>query len=288
MNKAPVGLWYIHISALTVAGTGVFARSINLPAYQLIAWRALFASLVLFIFIKLFKKTQKMSIQEWSWIIVLGMATCFHWVTFFHAMQISGVAVGMLSLFTFPVMIVLFEPIINKTAFHKKDLVAAFAVFGGIALMIPELDLDNQTTQGVFWGVISAFVWSFRNIYFKKKLSHLPSDQSMMWQLVVVAILLLPLSSPDVFEVSNNDWFLLVALALFCTALPHTLLLASMKTLSAKTSGLIACLQPVYGTIFAIFILSEAPNWQTVVGGVFIIGASVFESLSVINQSRAR
>jgi len=286
MNKAPVGLWYIHISALTVAGTGVFARSINLPAYQLIAWRALFASLVLFAFIKLFKKTQKMHTQEWAWVIVFGMATCLHWVTFFHAMQIAGVAVGMLSLFTFPVMIVLFEPVINNTEFHKKDLMAAFAVFAGVALMIPELNLDNEITQGVFWGVISAFVWSFRNIYFKKKLSHLPSDQCMMWQLVVVAVVLLPLSAPDAFEVSNHDWVLLIALALFCTALPHTLLLASMKTLSAKTSGLIACLQPVYGTVFALLILSEAPNWQTGVGGLFIIGASVFESLSVIKKSR--
>ncbi|BCE02221.1 DMT family transporter [Marinicellulosiphila megalodicopiae] len=285
MNKPPVGLWYIHISALTVAGTGVFARSIQLPAYQLIAWRALFAGIVLFLFIKIFKKTQKMSLSQWTWLLCFGAATCFHWVTYFHAMQIAGVAVGMLSLFTFPVMTVLFEPIINKTAFHKKDLIAALIVFCGIALMIPEFDLSNQVTQGVFWGVLSAFVWSLRNIYFKKKLSDLPSDQSMMWQLVIVAIMLLPFSAQDVFEISRQDWYLLIALALFCTALPHTLLLASMKTLSAKTSSLISCLQPVYGTLFAFFILSEAPNWQTMVGGVFIIGASIFESLSVIRKT---
>ena len=287
MNKTPVGLWYIHISALSVAGTGVFARSINLPAYQLTAWRALFASIVLFSFIKLFKKTQKMNVREWGWVLVFGAATCFHWVTYFHSMQIAGVAVGMLSLFTFPIMIVLFEPLINKTAFHKKDLIAALAVFGGISLMIPELDLKNEVTQGILWGMLSAFVWAFRNIYFKKKLSHLPSDQSMMWQLVVVAIILVPISSPQILQISQNDWLLLVALAVFCTALPHTLLLASMKTLSAKTASLIACLQPVYGTVFALIILNEAPNWQTMVGGCFIIGASVFESLSVIKHSRA-
>jgi len=246
-------------------------------------WRALFAGIVLFGFIKLFKQSKRMNLKQWSWTVVFGLATCFHWVTYFHSMQIAGVAVGMLSLFTFPVMVVLLEPLINKTTLYKKDC----SVLLGVLFMIPEFDVSNKVTQGVFWGVASALIWSLRNIYFKKVLSDCPSDQSMMWQLIVVAAVLLPFSVPDVLSVTQQDWWLLLALALFCTALPHTLLLASMKTLSAKTASLIACLQPVYGTLLGIVILNEMPNWQTVVGGSFIIGASVFESLSVINHTKA-
>jgi len=37
-------------------------------------------------------------------IVFTGLLTGVHWVTFFHAIQISTVAIAILSLYTFPIM----------------------------------------------------------------------------------------------------------------------------------------------------------------------------------------
>jgi len=48
--------------------------------------------------------------------------------------------------------------------------------------------------------------------------------------------------------------------------------------MKAKSASLISCLQPVYGTIYAIVILYEVPDITTVIGGVMVMSAAAVES----------
>ncbi|WP_350636509.1 EamA family transporter, partial [Pseudoalteromonas sp. GW168-MNA-CIBAN-0100] len=61
---------------------------------------------------------------------------------------------------------------------------------------------------------------------------------------------------------------------------------ASLKHLSAATAGLIACLQPLYGTLLAIIILHERPSIATFIGGALIVSAACFETWSIARKSR--
>jgi drug/metabolite transporter (DMT)-like permease len=45
------------------------------------------------------------------------------------------------------------------------------------------------------------------------------------------------------------------------------------------TSLLHAGLEPVYGILFALILLSEIPTLQTLVGGVMIVGVSILMSI---------
>ena len=46
-----------------------------------------------------------------------------HWVTYFYALQWSNVAIGMLSLFTYPVITALLEPLFFNTRFQLRHLI---------------------------------------------------------------------------------------------------------------------------------------------------------------------
>jgi drug/metabolite transporter (DMT)-like permease len=50
--------------------------------------------------------------RDWLLMLLCGLLMCVHWVTYFHAMQVSTVAIGMIALYTYPVMSVLLEPLI--------------------------------------------------------------------------------------------------------------------------------------------------------------------------------
>ena len=60
--------------------------------------------------------------------------------------------------------------------------------------------------------------------------------------------------------------------------MPHTLFAFSLLNLKAKTVSLVACVQVVYATVFAALLLSELPQLSTVIGGLIVVSAAMYES----------
>ena len=86
-------------------------------------------------------------------------------------------------------------------------------------------------------------------------------------------------------QVTQSDWLLLLFVGIIFTATPHALFASSLRHLSATTAGLISCLQPLYASILAVILLHERPDILTIIGGLLVISAAIFETWSV---SRAR
>ncbi len=72
----------------------------------------------------------------------------------------------------------------------------------------------------------------------------------------------------------------MLVLGLFCTASGHVLLINGLRKVSVQLTSLLhAGLEPVYGTLFALILLSEVPSLQTLLGGVLIVGVSILMSM---------
>ena len=120
MSNRSKGLWSLHLGLILFGGTSLFPKLIPLDSIQLTGWRSLIACSLLLLVVFIFKQQWRLnSTKEYWQITLLGLAMAFHWVTYFHAIQLSTVAIGMLAVFTYPVIIVLLEPYINKTPFHR-------------------------------------------------------------------------------------------------------------------------------------------------------------------------
>src|SRR5207237_10886013 len=75
-----------------------------------------------------------------------------------------------------------------------------------------------------------------------------------------------------------RDVALVILLGVFCTALAHTLFIASMLRISAHTASVVSTLEPVYGIGWAALLLREWPDFRTAAGGALIIGAALLAS----------
>jgi drug/metabolite transporter (DMT)-like permease len=71
---------------------------------------------------------------------------------------------------------------------------------------------------------------------------------------------------------------MLVVLGAACTALAHTLFIASLRRVSAQVASIIAGLEPVYGIAFAAVLLGEAPGVREVVGATLLVAAAIVAS----------
>ncbi len=289
MNSHREGLLSVHSSVLIFGLTALFSKLISLSAIEITFLRSIFAVLTIAIFIKFIKESLLLKHRkDYLIALLLGSLLCIHWVTYFHSMQISSIAIGIISLYTYPVITVFLEPLFHGEKPHVKDIISAIVVLFGIYLLVPELTIDNKTTQGVLWGVLSAFLFALRNIIQRRHFNAYPARHALLYQGAFVVLLLLPFSAKVIVEVSQQQWLLLILLGIFFTALPHTLFANSLLHLKAKTVGLIACMQVVYGTLFAALFLAELPDWKTVVGGVIVVSAAAYETISTVKQKSVK
>ena len=266
---------------MLLGATGLFSKILPLSAVDITFGRAGIACIMLLGIVKLFKKSILLDCKKDYFVaLFLGLLMAAHWVSYFAAMQYSSVSVGMIALFTFPVMTVLLEPFFEGIRLVWQDVVSAIVVLFGIFLIVPEISLENEITQGVLIGVFSAVLYSFRNLVHRKHFSHYSGAHAMAYQTLVIFISLSFFSSDELFKASQETYIGLIILGTFLTAVPHALIAASLKHLRAKTFSLIACMQPLYGVGLAILVLDEQPRWQTIVGGLLVISAAIYETIN--------
>ena len=279
MTNSFKGLLAVHSAVLIFGLTALFSKLITLTALEITLLRSLVAAIIILaIFYWQKKSIRLLNLKDYGLVITLGILLAIHWVTYFHAMQISSIAVGVIALYTFPVITVFLEPLFHGENPHIKDIISALTVLFGIYLLVPEFSLSNETTQGILWGVLSAFFFALRNVIQGHYFKGYTARHSLFYQTLVTFIVLLPFSFDVVLQVTSIQWGQLLVLGVIFTALPHTLFAFSLLNLKAKTVSLVACVQVVYATIFAALILEEWPQFATVVGGFIVVLAAMYES----------
>jgi drug/metabolite transporter (DMT)-like permease len=279
MDEKRTSLIGLHAASVLFGVTGLFSKIIPLPSIDITSLRSLIAAAALFCLVRFLRGGVGLeSVREYTVMALAGMLMCLHWVTFFHAMQVSSVAVGMIALFSYPVMTVFLEPLWQGQRPRVADVAAGIGVLLGVYLMVPSFSPASSITLGVFWGCVSAFLFALRNVLQRRYLAHCPGDTSMFYQTLIAGIAAFPFIRHSPASLAPSVWAQLGLLALFFTAVPHSLFAGSLRHLTAKSASLIGCLQPLYSTVFACIILGEIPSPATVLGGLIIVGAAAFES----------
>ena len=281
MTKHREGLLSVHSAVLIFGLTALFSKLISLSAIEITLLRSVFAVLAIAIYIKYLKESLLLNnTRDYLIAMLLGFFLATHWITYFHAMQISSIAIGIIALYTYPVITVFIEPLFHGERPHIKDIISAIVVLFGIYLLVPEFSINNQTAIGVLWGVLSAFLFSIRNILHGRYFKTYPARHALFYQTLTVILLLLPFSGEIIPDVTQTQWLQLLLLGIFFTALPHTLFANSLLHLKAKTASLVGCMQVVYGTLFAAIFLTEMPDLNTIAGGLIVISAAAYETIT--------
>ena len=277
------GLYFIYGAVFLLALNGLFAKLIPLPAVTITQLRSFIAIWGFVVLAVVGRRSLRMgSLKGNLGVILLGALLGVHWATFFHAMQVSTVAIGMLALFSFPIITIFLEPFFDRRKLQPGDVLSGVLVLGGLAVMVSRdlNDLHGSVLQGVFWGVFSALLFVLRNLFQKYRFAGVPSDRLMFHQVCTVAVMLVPwVSVPELAGLPGTVWGKLVLLGLLSTASAHTLYSASLKRLPARSAALIGCLQPVIATLLAWLVVGEIPQPQVMVGGGIILAVAMSESL---------
>ncbi len=268
----------INLAMLFIGTSGALGRYIDLPVSVTIASRGILAFLVLFVFCKWKGISLKIKSEHRISVLLSAILMGLHWVTYFYALQWSSVAIGMLSLFTYPVITAFLEPLLLKTKFQKVHLLLGIMVLMGIYFLSPDLDFKNSNTMAIGIGIFSAFCYALRNLILKSKVRDYHGSALMVYQTGIIGFLLLPAFFYIDLEIVLNQWKALFTLAIVTTAIGHTMFLITFKHFSITTVSILSSVQPVYGIIIGVIFLNEIPEFTTIFGGILILCSVVIES----------
>lgn len=276
-ENAVKALIEVHVATLLMAVATLFPKWLALPVSYLTAIRALVAICFLFVFSRWKRIPYPFEDRKLLAITVLGgFFLGLHWWTFFYSIQISTVAVGIISFFSFPVMTAVLEPFFVGSKFNKIHLAAGLLAICGIALILGNAKMGDNTILGIAWGTISALFYTMRNLISRRFLKQFNGVQVINIQLCVVVVMFsYSIFSVDAGVLSPKNMFLLLILGVFFTALPHALFTNCLRVLSATTASLISCLQPLYSVVLSTLLIHEPLTAGAVLGGALILSSAV-------------
>ena len=279
MNKRVRDLVELNLAVLFISTSGSLGRYIDWPVPVTICSRAILGGFFIFLFCKWKGFDFKVHKEDRNTLFLSGLLMGLHWVTYFYSLKLSNVAIGMISLFTYPVITTLLEPMILKTKFQWIHLILGVLVIIGILFLVSAFSFDSDYLIAIALGIVSAFFYSLRNIITKSKVNKYHGSILMFYQLLVISVFL----APGFFLIGDIDYSAhfpqVILLALLTTAIGHTWFIYSLKNFTVTSASIISSLQPVYGIVLGMIFLKEYPEIRTIVGGLLILTSVVIESV---------
>ncbi|TRX75851.1 DMT family transporter [Pseudomonas mangiferae] len=274
-RRALLGL---HLGALAFGLSGIFGKLALAAPLAIVLGRALFAVLALIPFCR--RRAGQVPLDRHRlWRLAgSGLLLGAHWLTFFHAVKISGVAIATLGFASFPAFTVLLEGLLFRERIHGREWSLVALVTLGLVLVTPHFDLASSGTGGLLWAVTSGLLFALLTLANRATVKGLNPMQAALCQNLAILVCLLPFAWRDLLPLRPLDWLWLFLLGAFCTGVAHSLFVSALHVLNARTAALVFALEPVYGIAFAWWLFDEKPGLRMLLGGALIIAAIVLSS----------
>lgn len=268
-------LLYMHVAALLFGLTGIFGKLASTAPDAMVLGRALFAVVALVAFAQLGRHPllRQLTPRLLVSLTMCGAFLAVHWLTFFHAIKISGVGIATLGFASFPAFVVVLEALFWREHPSRQDLIKVGLVCAGLLLIPAEFSLEADNTEGLLWAILSGFCFAAVSVGNRLTSGRLHPVQIACWQNLVVSLLVLPTGTLAMVHMPALDWLWIGLLGIFCTGLAQVLFVSSLRVLNARTASLFFALEPVYGILIAWWLFAEEPTLRMLVGGLLIICA---------------
>jgi len=274
----------LHVAVALFGFAGLFGKWLTLSPVAIVLGRTAIAAAALGILRLRAREHAPFDVR----LAANGIVLAVHWVSFFAAIQVSTVAVGLLGFASFPLFVLVLDTLLSGRRWSAREGITAGAVTLGLVILVPSFAWQDRTVQGLGWGVLSGFTFALLAVRGRLLVATHAAAAIALWQNAFAALLLVPVvvvggglaQLPD-----RRDAALLVVLGLVCTALAHTLFIDSMRRVTAHVASVVAALEPVYGILLAWLLLGERPGMRTLAGGVLIVGAALFASSAEADEA---
>ncbi len=273
-NAKPIHYLQLHFIVLLWGFSGVLGKLISFGALQLVWYRLGIATLVLFLYTVIRRKTLKIpkSIQLLS--AIAGITIAVHWIFFFYAIKISNVSITLACMSTGAFMTAILEPIWYKRKMVLYELLLGLLVIIGLAII---LEVQFEYLMGIISALVAALLSSVYSLINGQLIKKASSNALVVQQLFIgflfLSIILMFNSelNLELLRIDKMDLIYVSIIAVFCTAYAIKASTELLKYISPYSLILTLNMEPIYGIILAVLIFAESEKMPA----LFYLGALI-------------
>ena len=286
MNRARISL----VTSMVIFGTiGLFRRFIPITSGELALYRALLAALLVGgVLLATRAKIPWSSMRKAAPLLLLsGAAMGFNWILLFEAYNHTTVALGTLSYYFAPVIVMLACPLLFREKMTlQQGICCALAVVGMVMITVlgsPEDAGGGNHLVGILFGLGAAALYA-TVILLNKVIDGVDGLNRTLVQFLAAIVTLTPYvaltSGVTLGTLDATGWVCLLVVGLVHTGIAYVLYFPSIKELPGQTAAILSYIDPLVAVLVSAFILQEAPmSWGQLLGGALLLGATLWNEL---------
>jgi drug/metabolite transporter (DMT)-like permease len=272
-------------AVVAVSSASIFVRLAAAPPIGAAFWRGAIAGLAFLplIFIPRFRRQwRNISRRDIGFIAAATTVICVHQICFITSLGLTTVAACTFLTSTQPIFTALLGGLLIHEHVSARSWLAVVIAIGGMALITfsnSSAGNGGHALLGNSLAVLAALLASLYTLAARRLRQRIPLVPYMFTVHLSGTIflsLIVGFTGTNLVHYSPQTWIGLLLLGLIPTFIGHSLLTYAVGHLRAFVVNAVILGEPVGATIMAALFLHEAAPWQTIMGGLIIIGSILF------------
>jgi len=188
--------------------------------------------------------------------------------------------------YTAPVYILVFEPLLYKEKFRRRDLITVIACLAGMSLFFVG-KLRPQDVTGNLMALASGVCFAFYFLLLRRSSARdVNRASSVIYGNLLIVLIAAPAGLAVLPHMQAHDLLSVLYLGVVQIGVAYTLFTAGMaRGLRSLDAGIVGYIEPLLNPIWVFLVLGERPTAWAILGGSIIIAAIVCHMVVEAKQS---
>ena len=290
--KIQINAKIMLIISMVIFGTlGIFTRNIAISSGELALYRAILAAVLIFVYLIVTKqKTDFRSTKKELLLLLLsGTAMGINSILLFEAYKYTTISAATLSYYFAPVIVIVACPILFKEKLSGRQMICFLMSALGLVLITGIGDLRNDNDFiGILFGLGAALFYA-AVILLNKFIKNVEGIYRTFLQFLSAIVILIPYvkmtSGVTLGNLNFTGWVNLLIVGFIHTGITYCMYFSSLKELPGQKAAILSYIDPLVAVLISVAILGETMTIWQAIGGVFILGFTLWNEISPETRS---
>ncbi|MFW9996989.1 MAG: DMT family transporter [Candidatus Odinarchaeota archaeon] len=282
------GIIAVTIATFSVSFAPILVRLSQSPAQVIAFYRLGIASLITISILTFLSGVdsqkypmdtfRKISLKDWLLLVISGFFLAIHFYSWMLSIKLTTVALSTLFVDTSPLFVIIVAFLFLNEKINMDQLAGIICAFLGVVILIgPGLAIFTaEDLLGIAMSLIGAVTVAFYVVIGRSFRANMG-----MWHYTVIvysscAFWLLVINIPDLNAVTEafilpRELVIFILLAVLGSILGHSIYNYALKYLKGSTVSICFLGEAVAASVYAVFLFSEIPSWNIIVGGAVML-----------------
>ncbi|NTV89369.1 MAG: EamA family transporter [Clostridiales bacterium] len=290
--------FFVILAAMLWGCISIFSRMLTSAGFstiQIVAVRTLVAAAVLAVIVLVTdRKLFRIKIRDLWCFIGTGIVSLasFSWC-YFTAMELDGVSIAAVLLYTSPVFVMIFSVVLFGEKFSVQKLLALVLTLAGCVSVTGLLEGGGRGIgiYGILAGIGAGVGYALYSIFSRFAINRGYSSTTIsLYTFIFAAIATVPLTEPgSLAELMLAPGAIIGAAGcgIICCILPYLLYTKGLEKVENSKAAIMATIEPVVASIIGLAAFGEGMTFQKLTGMLLIFTSVVILNLKSIGQRKS-